>query len=222
MTIGEEKDLNVKFPDQYHSADLAGKPAVFAVKLLGIREKVLPELNDEFAADTTEFSTLEELKSDIKKHALEHKEHHAKLDAENELIGKVVKNAEVEVPESMVNQQLDRMINDVRQRLAYQGLSFEQYLEYTGSTLDAYKESRRAEAKEGVKTTLVLEEIVKKENIQVTEEDIDAKLEELGKQMGKTAEELKKTVLKGQEDYLKNTILSEKVIKVLKELNNIV
>ena len=222
MTIGEEKDLNVKFPEQYHSADLAGKPAVFAVKLLGIREKVLPELNDEFAADTTEFSTLAELKADIKKHALEHKEHHAKLDAENELIGKVVKNAEVEVPESMVNQQLDRMINDVRQRLAYQGLSFEQYLEYTGSTLEAYKESRKAEAKEGVKTTLVLEEIVKKENIQVTEEDIEVKLEEIAKQMGKTVAELKKTVLKGQEDYLKNTILSEKVIKVLKELNNIV
>ena len=133
-----------------------------------------------------------------------------------------MKNAEVEVPESMVNQQLDRMINDVRQRLAYQGLSFEQYLEYTGSTLEAYKESRKAEAKEGVKTTLVLEEIVKKENIQVTEEDIEVKLEEIAKQMGKTVAELKKTVLKGQEDYLKNTILSEKVIKVLKELNNIV
>ena len=222
MTIGEEKDLNVTFPEQYHSADLAGKPAVFAVKLLGIREKVLPELNDDFAADTTEFSKLSELKEDIKKHIIEHKEHHARLDAENELIGKIVKNATVEVPESMVNQQLDRMVNDVRQRLAYQGLSFEQYLEYTGSTLEAYKESRKDEAKEGVKTTLVLEEIVKLENVTVTDEDIDAKLEEISKQMGQSVKELKKTVLKGQEDYLKNTILSEKVIKVLKELNNIV
>lgn len=222
MTIGEEKDLNVTFPEAYHSAELAGKPAVFAVKLLGIREKVLPELNDDFAADTTEFNTLAELKADIKKHIKEHKDHHADVDAENELISKIVKASKVDVPAVMVENQLDRMVEDVSQRLAYQGLRFEDYLAYTNSNLEEYRKSRKDEAENAVKTTLVLEEIIKAEKIEVTETDINAKLEEIAKQMGQTVAELKKTVLKGQEDYLKNTILSEKVIKVIKELNNIV
>jgi len=222
MTIGEEKDLNVTFPEAYHSADLAGKPAVFAVKLLGIREKVLPEIDDAFVADVTELNTVAELKADIKKHIKEHKEQHAKVNAENELISKVVDNATVEIPDAMVEHQLDNMVEDVKQRLAYQGLAFEDYLKYTGSTLEDYKKSRRDEAKKGVKTNLVLEEIVKQEKIEVTEDDTNAKLEEISKQMGRSVDEIKKTVLKGQEDYLKSTILSEKVIKVLKELNNIV
>lgn len=221
MKVGEEKDINVTFPEQYH-ADLAGKAAVFAIKLLGIREKVLPELNDEFASDTTEFNTLKELKDDIKKHIKEHKEGHAKQDAENELIAKVVKNATVEVPDAMVNQQLDRMVEDVKQKLAYQGLAFEDYLTYMNTTLEDYRASRKDEAKEGVKTTLVLQEIIKAENIEVTDADVNAKLEEIASRMGQTVEDVKKLYLKGQEDYLKNTILSEKVIKVLKELNNIV
>ena len=222
MTIGEEKDLNVTFPEAYHSADLAGKPAVFAVKLLGIREKVLPEIDDAFVADVTELNTVAELKADIKKHIKEHKEQHAKVNAENELISKVVDNATVEIPDAMVEHQLDNMVEDVKHRLAYQGLAFEDYLKYTGSTLEDYKKSRRDEAKKGVKTNLVLEEIVKQEKIEVTEDDTNAKLEEISKQMGRSVDEIKKTVLKGQEDYLKSTILSEKVIKVLKELNNIV
>jgi len=221
MKVGEEKDINVTFPEQYH-ADLAGKAAVFAIKLLGIREKVLPELNDEFASDTTEFNTLKELKDDIKKHIKEHKEGHAKQDAENELIAKVVKNATVEVPDSMVNQQLDRMVEDVKQKLAYQGLAFEDYLTYMNTTLEDYRASRKDEAKEGVKTTLVLQEIIKAEKIEVTEADVNAKLEEIASRMGQTVEDVKKLYLKGQEDYLNNTIISEKVIKVLKELNNIV
>ncbi len=222
MNIGEEKDLNVTFPTAYHSEELAGKPAVFAVKLLGIREKQLPELNDEFASDTTEFSTLDELKADIKKHIKEHKEHHAEVDAENELIKTIVDASEVEIPDVMVEDQLNRMIDDVQNRLAYQGLKFEDYLAYTGSNMEAYRDSRRDEAKNAVKTTLVLEEIVKAEKIEVTEADIEAKLAEISSKMGKTVEELKKTVVKGQEEYLKNTIISEKVIKVIKDLNKIV
>ena len=222
MQIGEEKDLNVTFPEGYHSAELSGKPAVFHVKLLSIREKQIPELDDKFASDVTEFSTLAELKADIKKHETEHKTHHAELDAENELIKKVVDNAEVEVPSVMVDHQLEHLVDDVRQRLSYQGLRLEDYLAYTKQTLEDYKNSRREEAKNQVKTTLVLEEIVRKENITVEDEDINQKLEEIGKQMNKSVDELKKTVLAGQEDYLKNTILSEKVIKTLKELNKIV
>lgn len=222
LNVGDEKDVNVTFPEAYHSADLAGKPAVFACKILGIREKVLPELNDEFAADTTEFSTLKELKDDIKKHIKEHKEGHAKQDAENELISKVVKNATVEVPESMVNSQLDRIIEDMKNNLAYQGLAIEDYFRYMGTTMEEFRKTRKADAESSVKTSLVLQEIIKAEKIEVTDEDINAKLEEVASRMGQPVEDVKKLYLKGQEEYLKNTILSEKVIKVLKELNNIV
>lgn len=222
LGVGEEKDVNVTFPEAYHSADLAGKPAVFACKILGIREKVLPELNDEFAADTTEFSTLKELKDDIKKHIKEHKEGHAKQDAENELISKVVKNATVEVPEAMINAQLDRIIEDMRNNLAYQGLSIDDYFKYMGTTIEDFRKTRKADAENSVKTSLVLQEIIKAEKIEVTDKDVEEKLAEVATRMGQPVEEVKKLYLKGQEEYLKNTILSEKVIKVLKELNNIV
>ena len=221
MKIGEEKDLNVKFPDAYHAQELAGKPAVFHVKLLGIREKHLPEINDAFASDVSEFNTLDELKEDIKakiKHSKEHAEEHR---VEDELVQKVVDNAKVNVPDAMVETQLDAFINDIRERLAYQGLHFEDYLKYMGTAEEEYRKSRAGEAKNVVKTSLVLQEIVKAEKIEATKEEMDAKLEELAKHMGKKAEELKKTMNHAQEDAIKNNIVSEKVMARLFELNNL-
>lgn len=221
MKIGEEKDVNVTFPDPYHSKDLAGKPAVFKVKLLGIREKVLPELNDEFAANASEYSTLKELKDSIKKDIEEQKAKSCEVEAENKLVEAVVKNATVEVPKSMVDAQIDRNIQDMAQRLAYQGLRFEQYLEYMGTTMEEFRKSREKEAKESVKTSLVLEEIIKKEGIKVTDKDIKAKLEDIAKATKRNVTDLEREMKNGQEDFLKSTILSEKVIIRLKELNNI-
>jgi len=221
MKIGEEKDINVTFPDPYHSKDLAGKPAVFKVKLLGIREKSLPELNDEFAANASEYNTLKELKDSIKKDIEEHKAKSCEVEAENKLVEAVVKNATVEVPKAMVDAQIDRNIQDMAQRLAYQGLRFEQYLEYMGTTMEDFRKSKEKDAKESVKTSLVLEEIIKKEGIKVTDKDIKAKLEEIAKATKRNITDLEREMKNGQEEFLKSTILSEKVIIRLKELNNI-
>ena len=220
MKIGEERDINVTFPTPYHSKELEGKPAVFAVKLLGIREKVLPELNDEFASNVSEHNTLKELKDHIKAHIEEHKAEHVMVEAENELVDKIVKNATVEIPAAMVDSQIDRQIQDMSQRLAYQGLSFEQYLSYMGTNMADFRKSREKEAEKSVKTSLVLEEIIKKEAIKVTEKDIKAKKEEMAERSGRNITDIERQ-LKGQEEYLKSTILSEKVINKLKELNNI-
>lgn len=221
MKIGEEKDLNVTFPTQYHAAELAGKPAVFKVKLLGIREKQLPKVDDKFASDVSEFNTLAELKEDIKKNILHNKKHAEAHRVEDELIKKVVATAKVDIPEAMVNSQLDAFVQDISDRLSYQGLSFDQYLQYTGSNMEEYRKSRAAEAKESVKTSLVLEEIIKKEKLEATKEEMDAKIKELADHMHKKVTEVKKTMTPNQESMIKNSILSEKVIKLLKKLNNI-
>lgn len=221
MTIGEEKDINVTFPQAYHSSDLAGKPAVFKVKLLAIREKILPTLDDAFASDVSEFNTLAEYKADLKSKIKHNKEHAEEHRIEDELISKVVANAKVDVPESMVDSQLDAYIEDMREKLAYQGLKLEDYFGYMGTNQEDYRKTRRKEAEQAVKTSLVLEEIIKREKIEATAEEIEAKLAQLAERMGKKVAEVKKTMNANQQSMVKNNIVSEKVIKLLKELNNI-
>lgn len=221
MTIGEEKDLNVTFPTEYHAKDLAGKPAVFHVKLLAIREKHLPKVDDAFASDVSEFNTLDELKADIKANIKHEKQHAEEHRVENELVKKVVDNAKVDIPAAMVETQLDAFVEDIAERLAYQGLKVEDYFRYLNTTVEAYRETRRQEAEQAVKTSLVLQEIIKAEKIEATKEEINAKLEELADRMGKKVSELKKTMNANQESIITNNIISEKVIKLLKELNNI-
>lgn len=221
MKIGEEKDVNVTFPKPYHSKDLEGKPAVFKVKLLAIREKVLPELNDEFAATVSEQNTLKELKDQIKQHIEEHKAHDVEVEAENKLIDEVVKRATVDVPKAMIDSQIDHEIDDMSHRLAHQGLKFEQYLEYIGTTMEQFRAERAKAAEKSVRTSLVLEEIIKKENITVTQKDIKAKIDEIAKATKRNVTDVEREMKDGGEGYLKNTILSEKVINRLKETNNI-
>jgi trigger factor len=221
MNIGEEKDINVTFPTEYHAKELAGKPAVFHVKVLSIREKQLPSLNDAFAADVSEFSTMEELKNDTKSKLQHEKEHAEEHRIEDELISKVVDNATVEVPEAMVKSQLDAYLDDMRDRLAYQGLKLEDYFGYIGTTEEEYRKTNHDEAKKSVKTSLVLEEIIKKEGIVASPEEMDKKLEEVAGRMNKKVDELKKTMTKNQESMIRNNIVSEKVIALLKSLNNI-
>ena len=221
MNIGEEKDLNVTFPTQYHAKDLAGKPAVFHVKLLAIREKHLPKIDDAFASDVSEFNTLDELKADIKANIKHEKQHEEEHRVENELVKKVVDNAKVDIPAAMVETQLDAFVEDIAERLAYQGLKVEDYFKYLNTTVEAYRETRRQEAEQTVKTSLVLQEIVKVEKIEATKEEINAKVEELANRMGKKVADLKKTMNANQESIITNNIISEKVIKLLKELNNI-
>lgn len=221
MNIGEERDLHVTFPSNYHAQSLAGKPAIFAVKLLGIREKVLPKLDDEFAKDVSEFNTLKELKADILKKKTEEKEKQVEIDAENKLVDTIVDATKIDVPDCMVESQLDNFVEDIKQRLSYQGLNFDDYLKYTNTTLADYRNSRKKEAQKAVKTSLTLQEIVKAEKIKVTEKDVDKKLGEIADYTKRTVEELKATMKGAQEDFIKNNVLTEKLMKKLKELNTI-
>lgn len=221
MEINEQKDVNVSFPENYGAKELAGKPAVFAVKLLSIREKQVPEIDDKFASDVSEFNTLDELKKDIKSKIKEDKEKQAEREVENKLVEEVVKNAEVNVPECMVNNQISREIEDLKRSLASQGMSYEMYLAYTNMTDGKLRDSRKADAEKQIKTTLVLTEIVKQESIKAEDKDIDAKIEELAKNMKKKPEEIKKTMNPNQRDVIENNIISEKVINLLKEKNTI-
>lgn len=220
MKIDENKDLSVTFPKEYHAANLAGKPAVFAVKLLAIREKQLPKLDDKFAADVSEFNTLAELKADTKEKIKAEKEQASENEFNNALVDAVVKNAEVNVPKVMVTNQISRAIEDTKQSLAAQGLTYDMYLNFIHMSDEEFRKSREADTEKQIKTSLVLSEIVKKEKIDATEKEIEAKIVELAEKMKKTADELKKTMNPSQKDVIINNIISDKVIKLLKDKNN--
>ena len=221
MEIDEQRDITVTFPEGYPQKDLAGKPANFAIKLLAIREKQVPAIDDKFAADVSEFNTLEELKNSTKEKILADKQANAKKDFENNLIDAFVEKAEVEIPEVMVKSQIERAISEMEQSLMSQGLTYEIYLSYIGMTDDEFRDSRKDETRKQIKTSLVLSEFIKEQGLKVEESEVEAKIEELATQMKKKPEELKKTMKSSQRDVIENNILSEKVINLLKEKNNI-
>ena len=221
MKLGEEKDLHVTFPDGYHSKELAGKPAVFKVKLLTIREKQLPEINDEFAKDVSEFETLAELKADIKKKKTEQQEKQAEIDAENRLVDEIVSKTEVKIPDCMIESQIDNFVEDIKQRLSYQGLNFEDYLKYTNTTLADYRKTRWADAEKNVRTSLTLSKIIETEKIVVDQKDIDKKLQEIADYMHKTLAEVKNTMKGDQEEFIRQNVLTETLMAKLKEFNTI-
>lgn len=221
MAIDEQKDVNVTFPDAYHAKELAGKPAVFAVKLLAIREKQVPEIDDKFASEVSEFNTLAELKKDTKEKLKADKEANAEKELENNLIDAYVKGATVEVPKCMVTNQIARGIEETKRALAAQGMSYEMYLAYMGMTDEAFRKSREADTEKQIKTSLVLSELVKAENLKAEDAEIEAKIAELAEKMKKTADELKKTMTPNQKDVIENNIISDKIVKLLKQKNNI-
>ena len=189
--VGDEVEVNVTFPEQYHAADLAGKPAMFKVKINEIKTKELPELDDEFAQDVSEFDTLAEYKEDLNKRLEEQKENEAKRTKEDEAIQKIIDKSKMELPDAMVDTQCENMIEEFAQRIAQSGLSMEQYMQFSGLTLDALKEQVRPEAVSRIQSSLVLEAIAKAENIEVTDEDIDAEIEKMASMYGMEADKLK-------------------------------
>lgn len=190
---GEEFDVNVTFPEQYEPS-LAGKDAVFKCKINEIKAKELPELDDEFAKDVSEFDTLDELKDDLKKQIAERKEANAKTDFENQIIEQVCENMEVEIPECMFTQKCDEMVQDYAYRLQMQGLDLNTYLQYLGQTMDQFKEQFMEGAKQQVKTKLALDAIVKAENIEASEEEIEAEVNKLAEQYNMEADKIKAAV----------------------------
>ena len=176
--VGDEFEVNVTFPTEYHAKELAGKPAVFKVKVKELKVKELPELDDEFASEVSEFETLKEFKADLKKQIKAEKEKWAAQQNENTVVKAVVDNSKVELPEPMVDAQIDQMVNDYARRMQSQGIPLEQYLAITGMTMEDLRKNMKPQAETNIKTRLVLEAIVKAENIEISEERVE---EEIGK-----------------------------------------
>ena len=213
MKIDEERDINVKFPEEYFSEELKGKDAVFKVKLHEIKKKELPELNDDFAKDTSEFDTLDELKASIKEKLEHENKHKAEYEMEDAVVKAAVETVEVEIPSGMVETEVDNMVKDMETRLSYQGVRLEQYLQMIGKSMEDFRKEHEENAKTSVKTRLTLEAIVKAENIEASEEEVAKKVEEMATMYGKTAEELKAN--EQFVTYVKDSIKNEAVVKFL-------
>ena len=214
---GDEVDVNVTFPEQYQAAELAGKPALFKVKIHEVKAKELPELNDEFAQDASEFDTLEEYKADLKKHLEEQKENDAKRTKEDEAIQKIIDKSSMDIPEAMLDTQCENMINEFAQRIAQSGLSMEQYMQFSGLTLDKLKEQVRPEAETRIKSSLVLEQIAKDENIEVTDDEINAEVEKMAAAYGMEADKLKEYMGDSEKESIARDLKVTKAVDLIME-----
>lgn len=216
MNIGEERDLSVKFPEQYHADNLAGKDAVFHVKVNGIQTKVRPELDDDFAADVSEFDTFDAYKANIVADLEKNAADRAEANLEDALVQKVVDAADCDIPDAMIQGGITTMLREMEMRMMYQGIRFEDYLKYTGQTLDQVRENYKPEAANRVKTQLVLEAVAKAENIVPTDEDVDEAIADQAKRVNRDVEEFKASLSEQQKEYLKETAGIKKVIDFLK------
>ena len=214
---GDEVEVNVTFPEKYQAADLAGKPAVFKVKINEIKTKELPELNDEFASEVSEFDTLAEYKEDLRKHLEVEKENEAKRTKEDEAIKKIIDKSTMEIPEAMIETQCENMINEFAQRIAQSGLSMEQYMQFSGMTIDGLKEQVRPEAETRIKSSLVLEQIAKEENIEVSEDEINAEVEKMAAQYGMEADKLKEYLGEAEKESIKRDLSVTKAVDLIME-----
>ena len=214
MKIDEEKDVNVTFPKEYFSKDLAGKDATFKVKLHEIKKKELPALDDEFAKDVSEFDTLDELKKDIRAKQEKQNEERAKYETQDEVIKALCENVKVEIPSGMIETETENMIKDLENRLSYQGLKLEQYLNMMGKTKEEMRKEYEPQAVEGIKSRLAIEAVIKAEKIEATDKEIDEKIKEMAKNYGKENDE---EFLKNENvrNYIKQGIESEKAIDFL-------
>ena len=201
------------FPEQYQAAELAGKPAVFKVKINEIRAKELPELNDEFVQDVSEFDTVAEYREDVKKKLQERKDNAAKGTKEDEAIQKIIDKSKMEIPEAMIDMQAQGMIDEFAQRIAAQGMSFDQYLQFSGMTIDKLKEQVRPEALQRIQSSLVLEQIAKEENIVASDEDVDAEIEKMASMYGMKAEDLKNYMGDSEKESMKRDIAVKKAVE---------
>ena len=213
MKVEEEKEINVTFPEKYFSEELAGKPAVFKVKLHEIKKKELPVIDDEFAKDVSEYETLAELKASIKEKLEHENEHRAQHEKEDAAIRAVCDNVEIDIPSGMIEAELGRIMQDMDMRLSYQGMNLAQYLQMIGKTEEDFKKDYEGQAKDSVKSRLVLEAIVKDAKIEVTEEEMQEKLKELAKAYGKTEEDIKDNV--ELKNYVEENLKMEKTVEYI-------
>ena len=215
MKLEEEKEINVKFPEQYFSANLAGKDAMFKVKLHEIKKKEMPEINDELAKDISEFDTIEELKNSIKEKQEEQNKSRAKYETEDAVIKAVSEEAKVEIPAGMIEMEIDNMAQDIETRLRYQGMNLDQYLKMMNKTMADFRSENKEQAENSIKTRLVLEAVAKDAAIEVTEEEISSKIKEMAENYGKKEDEVKDNPELIR--YVTDGLKSEKTINYLVE-----
>lgn len=223
LSIADNKDINVKFPENYHAEELKGKEAIFNVTIHAIKVSELPELNDEFVKDTTKFENVKDYRADIESNLAKKAEARATSENQNKLIAEVGKNAEVEIPQCMIDSELDYMLQDFEYRLSYMygGMKIADYFKYTNTSAADFKKDRAEDAKQAVKTRLVIEEIIKQEKIEATDVETDAKLAEIANQANKTLQEYKPTVSAQQLNHINNDIVVGKVFALLEKENTL-
>ena len=217
MKLGEEKDLSVRFPDEYHAEELKGKDAVFHVKVNSIQVTEKPELDDDFAADISEFDTFKDYKENIVSELTKQIEKNNDIAIENALVEKAAENAQMDIPAAMIEDQADYMVREMGMRMSYQGLRMEDYLKYTGQTMEDLKKMYMPEAEKRVRTELTIEAIRKAENIEPAEEDIEKAIAEQAERMGQDVETFKKNLTDEQREYLKENAAIRMVLDLLKK-----
>ena len=219
MNIGESKDVNVTFPENYQAEALKGKPAVFAVKLNGIKAKELPELTDEFIKEATGSETIEAYKEKSKERLQANADRRANDDTENSILEAIAANTEVEIPQAMIEREIDGLVQKFEYQLMYQGLKLKDYLDFLKVTEADFRKNYEEQAKKNVTNQLIISHIIKEEKIEATEEEVDAKVAEQAESVGKETEEYKKGMDPRQFDYISSDIVSTKLFKTLNENN---
>ena len=217
VNAGESKDVNVTFPAEYHATDLAGKDAVFACTVHKIQKKEMPELNDEFAQDVSEFDTFDEYKKSVRETVEKRKADQAKTAKENEAVDKLIESSEMDIPEAMVNSEVISMYQNYAQRLASQGIPIDMYLKYTGSTEEQMKEQMKPQALKQIQTRLVLEQVAKDADIQVSDERLDEEIEKIAKQYKMETDKLKAAMGDGEKEQMKKDIAVQEAISLIAE-----
>ncbi len=221
LNIGDEKDVQVTFPTEYHEASLTGKPATFKCVIKNIRERNMPELNEEFVSNSTEFETVEEYRNSIKERLTKEANDRADIEVDNDMLDKIIDDTVFTAPEAMVEEEFKRQINGMTAQMRYQGITLEDYVKYTGKSMEDFNEEVRKSSARNVKARLVLEKLIRTENLDITEKDIDEKIEEIAKSSNQNVEEFKKQVNNDMVNRIANELLMKKLIDFLHANNTI-
>lgn len=221
LNIGDKKDVEVTFPTEYHEASLAGKPATFKCEIKNVRERITPELDDEFVSNSTEFENVEDYRKSIKDRLVKRAEEKADIELDNDILDKIIDDTDFTAPETLVDQEVQRQLNGMTAQMRYQGITLEDYVKYLGKTMDEFKEDLKKNSARNVKGRYVLEKLIRDENLDINEEDIDKKIEEMAKEAGKPVEEFKKQVNNDMVNRVANEILMKKLLDFLHANNTI-
>ena len=221
MNIGDEKDINVKFPEEYHAENLKCKDAVFAIKLHEIKKKELPEINDEFIKEAVGAESVDSYKKETRERLEKQNADRAERELEDAIVKKITETSDVEIPDALIENQIDRMVQEMEYRLSYQGLKLADYLKYMGKSMDEFRKGYTEQATELVKSQLVIEGIIEREEIVATDEDVEARVEQMAKDQNKPTPDVKKNMNARQLDYIKNEIVIKKFFEFLKNNNEI-